>query len=479
MRSAPRNGRPPAGGVRPRAVARWLALGLVSLVSFPATATASEARKIANVPASDGGSAGIANVSADARRVLLSAGGGIVSADTTTGMVAELPGAALGRSSQSPSGRHVVWGSRTCRPRIRAASSDTVDAARDLQLPARYARYGIDGLTVADDGRVMVRLGPCRDGRVDRPRVILSAAPEATAMEVVAQSRSGYAEWPVSQSGRVFGLCTPVRRTKSQWTSEVTVVDPRAGLTVRRSRLLTNRVGLGPECVASDAGTATMMVIRARKARNKFTNVGVSVGGQGTPRFSLPGGTRDHGIGLEAVSPNGRQVVTDFDAREATLIDTRTGRYSHAFHPRLDGQAGFIIAEGMPLSRWSPFAPALVFTQSDGAVVSFDPRTLRFKRLGPLTRRAPFGALRTCMLPSGRVLFAAMADRREAAQQLIVTDERRTRVLRIDTSALGTVTSVSCEAAASADAVVIATSSGVLYAVTASTIDGSPFTVRQ
>jgi hypothetical protein len=60
-----------------------------------------------------------------------------------------------------------------------------------------------------------------------------------------------------------------------------------------------------------------------------------------------------------------------------------------------------------------------------------------------------------------------------------VTDERRKRVSQIDTNALGVVTAVSCEAAASADAVLIATSSGVLYEATASTIDGSPFTVRQ
>jgi hypothetical protein len=81
------------------------------------------------------------------------------------------------------------------------------------------------------------------------------------------------------------------------------------------------------------------------------------------------------------------------------------------------------------------------------------------------------------MLPSGRILFGAHADQREAAQQLFLTDERRTRVSRIDTSALGTVTSVSCEAAGSADAVAVATSSGALYAIAASSIDGSPFTV--
>ncbi len=456
---------------------RWLALGLFSLALFPAAATAGEARKVADVPAGADPLDGIAGVSADAGRVLLSTGRAAVSVDTTTGAVVELPGAALRQASQSPSGRHLVWSTRSCRPRIRAATSDAVGGARELQLPARYARYGIDGLTVADDGRVLIRLGRCRDGRVDRPRVILSAAPGATTTDVVAQSRSGYATWPVSQSGRVFALCTPVRRSKSQWTSEVTVVDPRAGLKVRRSRLSTNVTSLGPECVASDAGTATMMVIRARRAPHKFTNVGVTVGGPSTPRFSLPGGTRDHGIGLDAVSPDGEQVITRFDVREATLINTRTGRYSRAFRPRPGGYGGFRIFEGMPLSRWSPFAPALVFAGSNGTAVSFNPRTLRFTRLGPMVRTR-FGALRTCMLPSGRILFASMADRREVAQQLFVTDEARTRVSRIDTSALGTVTSVSCEAAGSADAVVVATSSGALYAVAASTIDGSAFTVR-
>jgi hypothetical protein len=455
----------------------------LSLVSFPATAAASEARKVADVPASDNSFASIANVSADGRRVLFSAGVNTVSvsADTTTGTVHDLPGAAIRQSSQSPSGLQVVWGSRTCRPRIRAASSDGLGAARELQLPARYARYGVDGLTVADDGRVLARLGPCRRGRVDRPRVILSAAPEATTMEVVAQSRSGYSEWPVSQSGRVFALCTPVRRTKSQWTSEVTLIDTRAGLTVRRARLSTNSVAIGPYCVASDAGTATMMVIRAREARNKFTNVGVTVGGQGTPRFSLPGGTRDHGVGLEAVSPNGEQVVTSFSGlgvREATVINTRTGRYSRAFRPpNFGGTWTASDVGGMPLLPWSPFAPAVVVMHR-GSVGVFDTRTLKTKRVGRVVPR--FGGLRTtCFLPSGRVLMASVPDRRSARQQLFVTDIQRTRVSRIDTSALGTVTSVSCEAAGSADMVVVATSSGTLYAVAASTIDGSPLTVSQ
>ena len=457
----------------------WLALGLFSLALFPATANAGEARKVADVPATGVPQEGIAHVSADAGRVLLSAGRAVVSVDTTIGAVVGLPGAAGWRASQSLSGRHLVWSSRTCRPRVLAATSDAVAAARELQLPARYARYGLDGLTVADDGRVLVRLGRCRSGRVDRPRVILSAAPGATALDVVAQSRSRYADWPVSQSGRVFGLCAPVRQTKSQWTSEVTVVDARAGLKVRRSRLSTNVTSVGPECVASDAGTATMTVIRARKARNKFTNVGVTVGGAGAPRFSLPGGTRDHGLGLEAVSPDGEQVVTSFSAfvREATLINTRTGRHSRAFRPRPGSQGGFEIFGGMPHTRWSPYAPALVFPGTSGAAVIFDPRTLRFRRLGPMVRTR-FAAVRMCMLPSGRILFAVNQDRREAAQQLFVTDERRTRVSRIDTSALGTVTSVSCEAAGSADAVVVATSAGALYALAASAIDGSPFTVR-
>jgi hypothetical protein len=222
-----------------------------------------------------------------------------------------------------------------------------------------------------------------------------------------------------------------------------------------------------------------MMVIRARKARHMFTNVGVTVGGQGTPRFSLPGGTRDHGIGLEAVSPDGEQVVTRLDVQEATVINTRTGRYSRAFRPPpYGGTWSFTGVDGMPLLPWSPFAPAVVLT-SRGSVGIFNPRTLKTKRVGRVLSPRGGGMRTTCFLPSGRVLMASVPDRRFARQQLFVTDIRRTRVSRIDTSAVGTVTSMSCEAAGSGDTVVVATSAGALYAVAASTIDGSPFTVSQ
>jgi hypothetical protein len=364
---------------------------------------------------------------------------------------------------------------RSCGARILVARTDAIGEARELARPAGYARYGIDGIIVANDGRVLVRMGPCRYGNVDRPRAILTATPGGSKLRVLARSRSGYAGWPVSESGRVFAMCVPVKRTKSSWTSELTLVDVRDGLTVKRARLTTNVTSLGPECVASDAGTATMMVIRNRKTPRKFTNLGVSVGRNGTARFSLPGGTRDHGIGLETASPDGSQVITRFTGLDATVINTRTGRYSRPFRSDDGGMAGFVYIDGMPLTRWSPYAPALLITHSDGSVHIFNPDTLKTTRLGRgLASR--IGGLRTCFLPSGRVLIAATPDRREARQQLFVSDTRRTRVSPIDTSALGTVTSVSCEAAKSADTIVIATASGALYSVSASSIDGSPIT---
>lgn len=456
---------------------RRLMLGIALLALWPTGAMASEARRIADVPATDSPLDAIANVSADGQRVLVSAAGSTLSADAATGGATELPRAALRQSSQSPSGEYVVWNSSgtRCRTQLRVGRSDALAAARVVETPAAYARYGIDGITVADDGRVLARVGPCRDGSVGDPRAILSAAPDASRLEPVARARGSFADWPVSQSGRVFAICVPVRRSRSQWTSEVTVVDVRDGLKVRRARLSTNTTGLGPACVASDAGTATMMVIRRRKAPHKFTNVGVTVGGRGTPRFSLPGGTLEHGIGLDAVSPDGSQVVTRFDVDEATVINTRSGRYSRAFRPT-DGGAGFVVFNGMPLMRWSPFAPALVITRSDGWALSFNPRTLRTTRLGRVVR-GRFGGIRPCFLPSGRILLAATPRRSEALQELFVSDPGRRRVSRIDTSALGTVTSVSCEAAQSADAVVVATASGALYSVAASSIDGSPITV--
>jgi hypothetical protein len=183
-------------------------------------------------------------------------------------------------------------------------------------------------------------------------------------------------------------------------------------------------------------------------------------------------------IGLEAVSPDGEQVVTRFDVEEATVINTRTGRYSRAFRPpRYGGTRTYAALDGMPPLPWSPFAPAVVVAHR-GSVGIFNPDTLKTERVGRVV--APRGGLRTtCFLPSGRALMASVSDRRSAQQQLFVSDIRRTRLSPIDTTALGALTSVSCEAAGSADRVVVATSRGALYAVAASTIDGSPFTVSQ
>lgn len=292
---------------------------------------------------------------------------------------------------------------------------------------------------------------------------------------MVARSRSGYAEWPVSQDGRVFAVCAPIRRGRHRLVAKVTVVDARQGLSVDSARSTTNITDLGPDCVASNAGTATMTVIRRRKARRKFTTIGVTVGRRGTPRFSLPGGTRDHGIGLETVSPDGKQVVTRFDVPEATVIQTVTGRHSRAFRPSRGGWIGFPLAgvwEGVPAITWSPFAPAVVKV-GRRAVEVFNPRTFRSSRLLRITSHR--GGARPCFLPSGRVLVAVSRDVESPRQELFVTNRQRTRVKRIDTGQLGSPSSVSCEAAGIAGKVFVATTAGRVFEVTAEAIDGSPF----
>jgi hypothetical protein len=410
-----------------------------------------------------------------------SSGGTLWALDATTGTSRQLAALPLGgRSSQSPAGDWAAWVTRTsersCPRRIAVGRTDGLEPPRRLVLPDAYTGSAVNGVTVGAGGRVTVRVGRCDDGwepSASESRAILTADPGSTSLRVVASSRSSYAEWPVSQDGRVFAVCAPVARTKSTWTSQVTVVDSRNGLAVRHARLSTNVVSLGPECIASDAGTATMMVIRARKAPHKFTNVGVTVGGRGTPRFSLPGGTRDHGIGLGSVSPDGTQVVTRFDVPQATVIHTTTGRYSRSFRPPDFGGVWTSIGlDGTPDLPWSPFAPGVV-VPARGSVGIFDPRTLKTARVDRVVpRRGSLG--KPCFLPSGRVLMASVPDRRFAPQQLFVTDIRRTRALRIDTSAIGTVSAVSCDAAASGKVFAASADTGLVYEMAADAIDGAP-----
>jgi hypothetical protein len=445
------------------------------------SAAATTARPVGQLPDSAGQRLTIESVSADGAHILLtkrnsSPGETLWALDATTGTSRQLTALPLwGRYSQSPAGDWAAWvakpSARSCPQPVDVGRTDGSEPPRRLVLPDAEARLAVNGLTVGADGRVIARVGPCKDGRESRAsRAILTADPGSTRFRVLARSRSSYSRWPVSQDGRVFAVCAPVVRGKSTWTSQVTVVDSRNGLSVRHARLSTNRPG-GPECLASNAGTATMMVIRARKAAHRYTNVGVTVGGHGTPRFSLPGGTRDHGIGLETISPDGTQVATRFDVPQATVIHTTTGRYSRAFRPR-GGSAGFVHTDGIPLVRWSPFAPVVALTRHDGSVLIFNPRTLRTTRVGRVASHR--GGIRTCFLPSGRVLLAAQPDRRLPRQQLFVTDTRRTRALRIDTSAIGTVTSVSCDAAASGKVFAASADTGLVYEMAANAIDGSP-----
>ena len=461
-------------------------VALMTASALPTSAAATTARPIGQLAESAGKQLTIESVSGDGRHVLLEQrssspgdpGETLWALDATTGASRQLAALPLsGRYSQSPAGDWAAWvtkpSARSCPRPVHVARTDGSEPPRRLVLPGAYARYAVNGVTVGAGGRVTVRVGPCRNGfEPSESRAILTADPGSASFRVLASSRSGYSDWPVSQDGRVFAVCAPVVRRKSGWTSQITVVDSRDGLSVSRARLSTN-LEEGPYCVASNAGTATMMVIRARKAAHRFTNVGVTVGGRGTPRFSLPGGTRDHGIGLEAVSPDGTQVVTRFDVPEATVIDTASGRYSRSFRPPdFGGTWTHTALQGMPALPWSPFAPAVV-VPARGSVGMFDPRTQKTTRVGRVVPR--FGGLRTtCFLPSGRVLLAAVPDRRLARQELFVTDARRARALPIDSSAIGTVTSISCDAAAAGKVFAASADTGRVYELAANDIDGSP-----
>ena len=120
----------------------------------------------------------------------------------------------------------------------------------------------------------------------------------------------------------VVGLCKsfPVRNVFGRLAGEVKAVD-HVSFSIERGEVY----GLAGESGSGKSTIARMIMGLTRPDSGDIFLDGENITGTG--------GTREHGIGLEAVSPDGKQVVTRFDVNEATVINTMTGRYSRPFRP--------------------------------------------------------------------------------------------------------------------------------------------------
>jgi hypothetical protein len=468
----------------------WATMLMIAL--SPAAASASFARPVAQIPNSGGLGLDIKHVSADGGRILVTqesdqsnstAIEALWSVDTAAGTATELLADAGGARyfSLSPAGDWAGWA--TARPRsscartVHVARTDGSTPPTRLSLPDPYTRTGVDGLTVSAGGRVTVRVTRCQSSR---NVAILTADPGATTFRVAASSRSGSTRWPVSQDGRVFAMCRPRGST-----AQLTVVDSDPELTVRRASLRFNVRGT-VSCVASDAGTATMSIIRHRRGASRagvrhYRRAGVTIGPRGTSRFQLRYGLAVRDPWLGSVSPSGDEVITELRGGQAVVIRTDTGRAGRPFRtPQVILNvplAGAPYAFGAPNAPWSPFGPVIMLSdiRGTGSVRIVDPHARRVTRAFRVVtpRRSP-GA-RVCFLPSGRVLLDV--ETMLSASQLVISDARRSRFTRIDASALGVVASASCGAAAAGRLFVATIDNGMIYELDANAVDESPVTL--
>jgi hypothetical protein len=223
----------------------------------------------------------------------------------------------------------------------------------------------------------------------------------------------------------------------------------------------------------------------AKAARRDFRTAGVTVGGTGSPGFQLPYGVAIPNAGLEAASPSGEEVVTALDTPTAIVIRTATGRYSRPFrNPTESIQSAASFGGGymsdQAILPWDPFAPAIVSVWAQERargyrVRVFDPHSLKSSQPTSVPDLNVHSHPRVCFLPSGRVLLEIRADSgKNAPSRLLVSDAQRSRFTALDAVRLGTVSSISCDAAASGKVFAATAGTGLVYEVRANTIDGSP-----
>lgn len=461
----------------------------VALAAAPSGA--SVLNSVAQLPAGTAGAAQIADVSQDGRRVLIvtSDPASVWSVDASNGAVAQQDASRFAPlASQSPSGSYIAWIPRTsltaCPRQADVAAVGASTAPKKVTLPAAYAHSGMNAVAVADDGTLTIRVRRCQRFATRQDLAVLTAGPASSQLTLRFRLSppNGSA---TSQDGRVFAGCTNASHHGRIRTARLSLIDSRAPGRVRTARLTYDTQNL-VTCVASDAGTATISVVRKRPGKNKFKFVGVTIGRAGTHTFGVPVSlpkSRGLALALGAASPDGKQVITAFGSFDrhpkATVIQTTSGRHSRLF--RVPAIANAVGAVAYPSTNtdayrsfdsWDPFAPALVLTDEPSTVGIFNARTLTES---PSMRVNRYGRIDPCFLPSGRVLFVGSPDGSAGASySLAITNPARTRIEPIDTTQTGPISSASCEAVASTGQVLLSTPAGHVFSVAANTLDGSP-----
>jgi hypothetical protein len=412
------------------------------------------------------------------------------------------------RFGVSRDGGWVAWAAhppnRDCVTEAYVAPTEGAAAPRRIALPPTYRLSWITGIAAGPGGRVTIRVAACGDNVAESTdeRAILTADPGATQFRVLVQGRPTDAEhWPISQDGRVFGACQLTKRAGRPF-AKLTVVESEPALRVRVAVLAYGQIRRPdlPGCVVSDSGLGTMTIFQAKGPGKQphdhwqkfYRGAGITIGDAGTKRFRLPWGLMIPGFDVLAATPNGDtvllgQVGLNVQKPVVRVMHTVTSSYSRAVSasrvfPRggaqLTATSDREPASGMPLP-WDPFA-ASILTVYAGNVSAFDPLTLHATR--PM-RVAPPGPSRSnytiCFLPSKRVLIKTISTSapNQPRWNLYMSDPSRSRFGALAVSALGSVSSISCDAVGSNKLFLAAAETGEVFEAPATGLDDSPLTV--
>lgn len=460
---------------------------LTSEATFVPSLT-SGVRDVGELPGSNA-AAQIANVSQNGERLLLvtSDPDSAWSLDASTGTSVRLGSSAITPlANQSPSGAYTAWVPRAsydaCPRSIYIAENGTETAPRPVVLPRQYSHASVDAIAVSDTGVVTVGVAPCHGRDFFANSAILTGGPRDQQLAVRAAYHADWPEgWQISQNGRVFVGCGMVSH-HGQSSPEMSLIDSRAPQQLRTAQLSS---GSAPNCIASNAGTATMTAYR-HAGTPASVIVGLTIGTGEKRPFRFAADCQNGGGDLGVVSPSGAQVVAGINShsischqQRVTLINTTTAQSRSFQHPfgYLREETGVLGPNTARLwssfGFWDPFAPALGEMDSfEGVVGILNSQTLKsshaLKIFPPDGRN---GKISPCFLPSGRILFVG---RSHGKYSVLVTNATRTRVSVIDTTQIGAISSASCEAVATTGEVFLTTPAGHVYAVSADALDGSP-----
>jgi hypothetical protein len=416
-------------------------------------------------------------------------------------------------ASISPNGRFDAWADAPCdrvahgptHP-IRFHLLDTSLAGatpRTLVVPRRYAHSRVEALGVSSGGRVTALLSTYNtdcyaagmfDASPGDGAAILSASPGDAALHVIVSAVLHAGSSPVvsgavytlgdvaaSPLGDTFAMCFLPRI--SARTADLVEVINRDALTIRRTSASTGVKHAIPECAASDAGTATMLL--TTRGHERFVSTGRGL------RHDLRARTDGAFFGLN-LSPSGGAVA------DGGIVNLSTGQETpeagpHGYNPNRNS---LNVPATNGLNAFEPFDQPGDFN----SVVSWATPTTILSTLSPNSGTGRHYLLLLnrqtgrwskplyfenvdgqhfatyCGLSTGRVLLGIGTDGgygRPNSYRVFLSDRGATRFTALNTAALGQIHAISCGIPAGRVYVSVGTYPARLLTADATAIDGS------